>query len=631
MRTAKSHFRPAKGGRLKRVDPENTNIFRFPVPSKDPLTQKLSTLLSGALGYVLMLNRLNSIYGRIDEKEDTLGFIDETLSKLKVEYDVSEDDLASVPQSGSLLVVANHPFGGIEGLILGSLLLGVRSDTKIMANYLLGRIPELRQILLCVDPFETKASLVRNLKPLRDGIGWLKAGHALAAFPAGSVSHVDLRRRRIVDPGWHQSVARMAQKSQSAVLPVFFDGSNSLVFQLAGMVHPKLRTALLPHEFLNKGRKTIKVRIGNVIPYDKVLAFDTDDKLVTYLRMRTYALKYRCREAAGRGLSTMLPSKPSKNIPKTVAPAVDSHVSGLEADRLPREQVLLDSDEYCVLYGKAHQMPNLLFEIGRLREMTFRQAGEGTGRPVDLDRFDLYYTHLFVWNKAGHEVVGAYRLGPVEPILQRFGKNGLYTGTLFQYKEQFLEHIRTGIELGRSFVRVEYQRLYAPLLLLWKGIARFVALHPEYTILFGPVSISDDYSILSKRLMVSYLTVNHYAPDLARLIRPRTPAKGQSLKRLGLDDLVNLPDDIEGLSAMISEIESDRKGVPVLLRQYVKMGGRLMGFNLDPSFGRSLDGLILVDLLKCDRKVLGRYMGKEGAEGFFGYHSPDQSREDLAS
>src|SRR5208283_345467 len=122
-----------------------------------------------------------------------------------------------------------------------------------------------------------------------------------------------------------------------------------------------------------------------------------------------------------------------------------------------------------------------LFEIGRLREMTFRQAGEGTGKPVDLDRFDLYYPHLFVWNKEKREVVGAYRLGLVEPILQRFGKKGLYSATLFQYKEGFLEHIRRGIELGRSFVRLEYQRLYAPLLLLWKGIARFVARYPEYT------------------------------------------------------------------------------------------------------------------------------------------------------
>ncbi len=616
---------------MKRSHPEKDNIFKLPLSSRDPLTQKLSALLGGALGYVLMLNRLNSIYGQIGEKNDPKGFIDETLEKLKISYEASEDDLASVPQSGSLLVVANHPFGGIEGLILASLLLGVRADTKIMANYLLGRIPELRQILLCVDPFETTASRARNLKPLKDGMGWLKGGHALAVFPAGSVSHVDLHQRRIVDPQWHQSIGRMAQKTQSAVLPIFFEGSNSLFFQLAGIIHPKLRTALLPHEFLNKGNKTVRVRIGNIIPFEKLTAFDTDEKLVTYLRMRTYALKYRCREAASGGPPNMLSLRPSKSTLKAVAPGADSAVFGREVDQLSREQLLLESEEYQVFHAKAHQIPNLLFEVGRLREMTFRQAGEGTGRPVDLDRFDLYYTHLFVWNKEQREVVGAYRLGLVEPILQRFGKKGLYSATLFQYKEGFLEHIRRGIELGRSFVRVEYQRLYAPLLLLWKGIARFVARYPEYTTLFGPVTISDEYSVLSKQLMVSYLTVNHYAPDLARLIRPRTPAKGQSLKRLGLDDVVRLPADIDDLSAMISDIEQDRKGVPVLLRQYVKLGGRLMGFNIDASFGSGLDGLILVDLLKCDRRVMGRYMGKQGAEDFFGYHYPDLPRQDLAS
>ncbi len=613
---------------LKRTGVDSTNIFTFPLPAR---AQKLSALLGGALGYVLMLNRLNSLYGQIDRKSDTRGFIDETLRRLKVECEVSENDLAAMPQSGSLLVVANHPFGGIEGLILASLLLGVRPDAKIMANYILGRIPELRPILLPVDPFGAKASQARNLKSLREGMGWLKGGHALAVFPAGTVSHVDLHQRRIADPAWHQSIGRMAQKSRSSVLPVFFEGSNSLVFQLAGIIHPKLRTALLPHEFLNKGNKTIKVRIGNVIPFEKVNAFDTDEKLATYLRMRTYALKYRCREATGRGLPKMDLSRPLKSKSCAVAAAVDPAVLGREVDQLPCDQILIDSEEYRVFYGKAHQMPNLLFEIGRLREITFREAHEGTGKSIDLDRFDLYYTHLFVWNREKREVVGAYRLGLVEPILRRFGKKGLYSATLFQYREQFLEHVRRGIELGRSFVRVEYQRLYAPLLLLWKGIARFVALYPEYTALFGPVTISDDYSILSKQLMISYLTINHYAPDLARLIRPRTPARGQALKRLGLDDVVSLPADIDDLSAMISDIEGDRRGVPVLLRQYVKLGGRLMGFNIDPAFGSSLDGLILVDLLKCDRRVLARYMGKQGADDFYGYHHPELPRQDLAS
>ena len=314
----------------------------------------------------------------------------------------------------------------------------------------------------------------------------------------------------------------------------------------------------------------------------------------------------------------MLSAKPS------VADPADPAVVAGEVERLARE--LVRSGEYVVYQAEAHQIPNLLFEIGRLREMTFRLTGEGTGRSIDLDRFDLYYTHLFLWNKERREVVGAYRLGQVAPILGRFGAKGLYTDTLFHYKEPFLEHIGKGIELGRSFVRPEYQKLYSPLLLLWKGIGHFVAHNPECTTLFGPVTISDAYSAFSRQIIVSYLVMNHYAPDLAQFVRPRTPAKRQPLK--GLDDMAGL--GIDDLSALVSDIETDRKGVPVLLRQYVKLGGRLMGFNIDPSFGNGLDGLMAVDLLRCDRRILTRLMGRQEAEGFFAYHR-ERAEQDLAS
>ena len=581
----------------------------------------MSTVVGLTLERMLRLHRLGRIYAEIDEKEDLKGFIDESLKRLKVSFEVRESDLASVPRSGPLLIVANHPFGGIEGLILASCLLDIRKDTKIMANFLLGRIPELRELPFCVDPFQTKKSSARNLKPLKGAIGWLKGGHALAVFPGGTVSHLDVRRREIVDPAWHQSIGRMARSAGARVIPVFFEGANGLMFQLAGMIHPKLRTVLLPHELLNKASKTIRLRIGSPIPPEKMAVFDSDEKLVTYLRMRTYALKHR-RKAEDRRFAM-----PSSRFSQAIVSAPDPAVVHGEVDRLPGEQMLIESEEYAVYQARAHQIPNTLFEIGRLRETTFRQTGEGTGRPVDLDRFDLYYTHLFLWNRQRREVVGAYRLGLVEPILQRFGAKGLYTDTLFRYKSGFLEHIRRGIELGRSFVRPEYQRLYSPLLLLWKGIGLFVARNPEFTFLFGAVTISDAYCAISRNLMVSYLIMNHYAPDLAEFVRPKTPMKRESLKRFvettglaGIDDL----------SSMISDIEADRKGVPVLLRQYVKLGGRLMGFNIDRSFGNGLDGLVLVDLFKCDRKILMRLMGREGLEAFLAYHK-ERTEADLAS
>jgi putative hemolysin len=527
-------------------------------------------------------------------------------------------------------VVANHPFGGLEGLILGSLLLGVRQDIRIMANYFLGRIPQLKGILFCVDPFETNSATRRNQRPLRDSISWLKAGHVLALFPAGEVSSINLQQGQVIDPEWHTTTARIVCKTGAPVLPVFFEGANSILFQAAGLVHPGLRTALLPHELLNKQHKTIGVRIGGLIPFHKMERLDRDNELTNYLRMRTYALKHReITKPTNKGASMDL----RKDLDVPFRLLEQKPRQGLleeEVRRLPCDQILIDTSDYTVFHARAHQIPNLLYEIGRLREITFRKSGEGTGKSVDLDRFDLYYTHLFVWNTKQQEVVGAYRLGLVDTILDRFGQEGLYSSTLFNYKDTFLQRVACGIELGRSFVRSEYQKLYLPLLLLWKGIARFTVRNPSYTTLFGLVSVSDTYSSLSKQLIISFLTINHYAPELAQFVRPKTPVDKVLKRRHRLQCASSIPSDIDELSSLITDIESDRKGIPILLKHYVKLGGKLMSFGLDPAFGNVLDGLVLVDLLKSDRRIMNRFMGEEGASLYFGYHQ-DPPLLDVAS
>jgi putative hemolysin len=309
---------------------------------------------------------------------------------------------------------------------------------------------------------------------------------------------------------------------------------------------------------------------------------------------------------------------------------VNSHLISLEIRNLEQNNVLIENDECVVYHAKAHEIPNLLQEIGRLREITFRQIGEGTGKAIDLDRFDLYYNHLFLWNKKRHEVVGAYRLGDVNAIIQRYGENGLYTKTLFQYRPAFLQQINNALELGRSFIRLEYQKLYFPLFLLWKGIGHFVARYPQHKTLFGPVTISNSYNTLSRQLMVSYLKTNNYTPDLAKLVKPRMPIRLTSLKGRETQAFTTLIKDMEELSGLISDIECDQKGIPVLLRHYVKLGGKMVGFSLDRSFSNGLDGLIMVDLTKCDTKLLRHYMGKEGAAVFLAYHQ-EKPLLDLAS
>lgn len=291
-----------------------------------------------------------------------------------------------------------------------------------------------------------------------------------------------------------------------------------------------------------------------------------------------------------------------------------------EVDALPASQRLVDGTRLRVYCARAAQIPCLLAEIGRLRELAFRAAGEGTGKPSDLDAFDAHYLHLFLWDEAVGEVVGAYRLGLVDEILARHGERGLYTYTLFDYGTRVLERLNPGIELGRSFVRPEFQRSFAPLLLLWRGIARFIAEAPRYALLFGPVSISNRYAPASRRLMVAYLSTYSAEPRLAREVTPRHPFRDATRLRGGHAEVAG-PSSIDELSQRVACIESDRKGVPVLLRQYLRLGGRLLGFSIDRNFADALDGLLLVDLRETEPDLLERYMGSSGSGAFRAYHA----------
>ncbi len=595
-------------------------IFKLDIKFSDPVRSRIFSRLNGLLERLLLLDRLNDIYAEMDKWAETGDFAGRALAALRIGYHVEPDDMGRIPGHGPLVVVANHPFGGIEGLMLAAVLRAVRPDMKIMANYLLERIPEMRPLIIPVDPFGGDGSVRRNLKPLKDALTWLGNGGVLAVFPAGEVSHLQLAKKQVVDPAWSNMVGRIIRRSAAPVLPVFFHGRNSALFQVAGLVHPLFRTALLPHELLNKNSREVRLDIGNPVSAERIKGFEDDGQLMAYLRARTYMLHHRLPAAKKRG-GIMHSSGKRMKQPQRVIDGPHTSVIRGEIDLLPAQQVLWETDQYSVMYASSQQIPNLLYEIGRLRELTFRGVGEGTGRAVDLDRFDLYYTHLFLWHKEKSELVGSYRLAPVDRVIERFGTKGLYTSTLFTYKETFFEHMRDAVELGRSFVRPEYQKSYSPLLLLWKGIARFIGLNPQYSTLFGAVTISEMYSPASRQLIVAFLKGKTYAPHLARMVKPRMamrPGEKRSVK-LRLDP--ELITDIEELSAFVSDLETDRKGVPVLLRQYIRMGGRLMGFNVDRSFANGLDGLVMVDLTKCEPKILERLMGRAEASSYLTYHN----------
>ena len=595
--------------------------FKIDFQFNRPWSRKFSPLIEVPLERVLSFPRLNSMYAQIAGGSDDRSFFERSLARLRIRYQVSDLDRVRLPRKGPAVVVANHPFGGVEGIVLADLLLKTRPDVKIMANYLLERIPEVRDHLIFVDPFGRKESAMKNLKGLRESIDWLKNGNLLGIFPAGEVSHWHSKKRSVTDPEWGEAVAGLIRKTRASVVPVYFQGRNSAWFHLLGLLHPMFRTALLSHELFNKMDSRIEIKIGQPIPFKKIERFPTDRELIDYLRQRTYLLGRR--PSLIQNTVERQQVKRKRTWKPLVVPTVKNFLLE-EVRNLPDTQVLLEQEEFQVFWARASQIPYVLREVGRLREITFREAGEGTGDSIDLDLFDSHYHHLILWQKKTLEVVGAYRLGPTDLILSRYGKKGLYTTSLFTFHNDFFLQVHPALELGRSFIRREYQKAFSALMLLWKGIGQYVVRYPRYRYLFGPVSISDDYRRVSKTLLIKFLREQNYRPELARWVKAKHPYR-RDLRKGWMDQaVVSMIRDAGEVSDWIAELEADQKGIPILLKQYLKLGGKLLGFNIDPQFSRVVDGLILVDLAKTNPVVLERYLGKEGADFFLGYHqTPD--------
>lgn len=566
--------------------------------------------IAPALERVLMLDRLEETFHAAllaTRNGDAFGAL---LTELGVQYHMDAEDLARIPATGPLAIVANHPFGMIEAAVLAHVLTRVRSDVKFMANSMLAAIPTVRDRFIFVNPFGGPSATLENRVPLRRSIEWLRRGGALAVFPAGEVARLNLAHRAAVDRPWNPGVARLLRIAGCPVLPVFFEGANSLGFHLLCAVHPRLGTAALPRELLNKRGKTVRFHIGRPVPSKTLARLPSDEAAIEFLRCRTDML-------ASRSVSFRFaaPERSAEVACETPSLLIRGEIQALDAS-----QKLCAMNELSAYIAPAGRIPNTLREIGRLREIAFRAAGEGTGRALDLDVFDDEYLHLFLWNEEKREIAGAYRLCATPDVLPHRGVQGLYTSALFHYRPEFFRRIGPAIELGRSFVRPEYQKQFTPLLLLWKGIGRYVASRPDCPTLFGAVSVSNDYNPASRELLVSFLQ-RYTDPDLAQLVRPRHPFRLSASSRWQAHALSRFLENLEDLADPIADLESDGKSVPILIRQYLKLGGRMLGFNVDANFGNALDGLMLVDLRKTPPAALSRYMPREDAARFLRRHS----------
>lgn len=507
--------------------------FHIDSPPGAPLRRAALTAARPFLSWVLGLGTYRTLYRRVQARPDR-PFESLALDALNIRLDCSPSDIDVIPRRGPLVVASNHPHGALDGLVLLATMRRARSDVRLLANHLLARIPELRELCFFVDPFDGPSAAARSRSGLRAAHMWLRGGGALVMFPAGEVAHRRLPDGTCADSPWHETVARLALMSGAQVLPAYVEGTNSWLFHAAGRLHPAFRTVLLPRELLKKRGCPATVRLGRPTAARDLVSGPHAAALATQ------AVRARVDRRVSDG-----PVEPASDR----ADAIASEIANL-----PAESCLVESGAFRVFCAEARQIPATLDEIGRLRERAFRAVGEGTGREL---------------------------------------------------------------ELGRSFVRLECQRNHNALLLLWKGIGRFVVLHPQYRILFGPVSISARYSDSSHGMLRAFLEQNHMDHSLGELVEAINPHLVKPDPAPPSPSIV--PRTIDEANRLIANLESDGKGMPVLLRQYLKLNARLIGFNVDPAFGGALDALMMVDLTTIDPSVLMRYLGREGAGQFLAF------------
>lgn len=577
------------------------------MPAGGPISRAVTDSADRLLG----LHALSSVYAEVNRTSDG-PFCSRVLRSLGIAAEVHADDLARVPAAGAVIIAANHPLGGADGLLLLDTLLRVRPDVKLLANAWLAAIPELGEHVIPVDVFSPKSFM--NTRALRDCLRWLKNGGCLATFPAGEVSRLALLDAEISDCAWTGSVSTLSIKTNAPVVPVLFATSNSWLFQAAGQLHGSIRTALLPRELLWKRGQKVRVHIGSKIEPDRLRRFADPLAASDFLRARAYLLAERSRPEPNLS-APALPAQAAIALPE------DPAAIAREVASLPASATISRIGTQRVLLATAAEIPTILREIGRLRETTFRAVGEGTGQACDLDHFDESYRHLFVFDDSNNDIVGAYRMGLTDELVAKSGMAGLYTSTLFRYEPSELRRLVPGIELGRSFVRAEYQRHPASLLLLWHGIGRFAAMNPQYRYLFGTASISDTYPSVTKKLLVRFITETFGPGEWARVAQPTTPPKFNSRRDREVELAYSQLDDMRDADELVASIDPQGRGIPILLRMYLRLGARMLGFNVDPAFGDALDGLIVVDLVKAPSRQIRRYMGDELYASFMAYHN----------
>ena len=571
----------------------------------------LGTFAGWLLMKTLKISTLNKIYDRNKHLKD-LEFLNAILDEFQIKFEIPEEDLKRLPKDGAYITISNHPLGGIDGILLLKLMLEREPNFKIIANFLLHRIEPMKKYIMPVNPFENHKDAKSSVIGIKETLRHLSDGKPLGMFPAGEVSTYK-DGKLVVDKTWEEGAIKVIRKAQVPVVPIYFHAQNSNLFYILSKINDTLRTAKLPSELLTQKDRVIKVRIGKPIPVAEQNEHTTIEDYSEFLRKKTYMLANSFNEESKQFIS--VPNlKPHKS-PKQIATPANQEKMMAEVNKLRDSDCrLLQSKNYEVFFTEADKIPNILHEIGRLREVTFREVGEGTNESIDLDKYDQYYHHMFLWDDETKQIAGAYRMGLGSEIFPKYGMEGFYLNDLFRFESELHDMMKQSIEMGRAFIIKDYQQKPMPLFLLWRGIIHTTLHYPEHKFLLGGVSISNQFTDFSKSLMIEFMKSNYYDPYIAQYVHPKKEFKVK-LKDADKDFIFDEAEaDLNKFDKIIDELEPGNLRLPVLIKKYIKQNARLVAFNVDPLFNNAIDGLMYIRIADIPESTMKPVMEEFQAE-----------------
>lgn len=546
------------------------------------------------------LNDVNRLYDSI-KHHDGVAFFDAFLKKLEIQYVAFEEDLAKIPKTGPFILVANHPLGAIDGILMCKILTEIRPDFKIMGNFLLQKIEPMKDYVIPVNPFETRKEAYSSISGMRDTLKHLQEGGCIGIFPAGEVSNRNNVFDEVLDKEWEIPALKLIKKAKVPVVPMYFHTKNSSKFYSIAKIHGDLQTLLLPSEMMKKRDKPIRIRIGKPVSPKIQEEYESVKELGDFLRKKVYMMKsyYERRKSIAElfklsNLPIKFPLKSGQEVIQNIIDETPHEDILKDIENLKKKDKLLFSNSnYEVYFTEYDEIPSMMREIGRQRELTFRAIGEGTNLPFDLDEYDKHYHHLILWDNSAQKIAGAYRMALGAQVMKKYGISGFYTSSLFEFDQEIQPFFRKVIEMGRAYVNLEYQQKPLPLFLLWRGIVHVCLKNREHKFLMGGVSISNKFSDFSKSLMIEFMRSHYYDSVVAQYVHPKNDFKVKlkvKEKHLFFEGLDN---DLNKFDKLIDDLEPEMR-MPVLIKKYIKQNAKVIAFNVDPNFNDAIDGLMYI-------------------------------------